>query len=462
MKARPILYAKTIDGVNIAYQVLGNGPVDLVYTLGMAGNFEIEFEPSWGVRFLDRLASFSRVILFDKRGTGLSDRVLGVPDFDKRADDLRAVLDAAGSDRAVLVGNRGGGSLGAFYAAVHPERVLALVLYNSWARTAWAPDYPVGSSKEELEAWRGEIEAHWGSDEMAERFLENVAPSHASDPEWVRWEARALRQGASPAAALAFDEFEQAIDVRSVLATVQAPTLVLSRSEAARARSADLAERIPGARHVHVPGEDWMPYAGDVDALLGEVERFVRSVSAEEATFERVLTTALFTDVVGSTEKAAESGDGAWTTLVERHHAAVRAMIGRYRGTEVDTAGDGFFATFDGPARAVRCAQAIVEAVRPMGLDIRAGIHTGEVEIIDDKVGGIAVNIGARVAGQARASEVLVSQTVKDLVTGSGLVFEDAGEHELKGVPDRWHLYRVIRHADPTAIELRSVFKTTQ
>jgi class 3 adenylate cyclase len=438
-----VRYAKTIDGVNIAYQIRGDGPVDLVYTLGMAGNFEIEFEAPWGVRFLERLATFSRVILFDKRGTGLSDRVLGAPDFDMRADDLRAVLDAAGSDRAVLVGNRGGASLCAFFAAMHPERVRALVLYNSWARTAWAADYPVGSSTEELGRWRREIEEHWGTEEMAKRFLENVAPAHADDPEWVRWEARALRHGASPAAALAFDAFEQAIDVRSVLGTVQAPTFVISRSEPARARSKDLAERIPGARHVHVAGDDWMPYAGDVEALLGEVDRFVRNVHAEESTFERVLTTVLFTDVVGSTERAAASGDGAWKALVERHHAAVRAMIGRYRGNEVDTAGDGFFATFDGPARAVRCARAIVEAVRPMGLEIRAGVHTGEVELIDDKVGGIAVNIGARVAGLARPSEVLASQTVKDLVVGSGLTFEDAGEHELKGVPDRWHLYRV-------------------
>jgi len=444
MEDPEIHYAKTVDGVSIAYEVRGDGPIDLVYTLGMAGNFEIEFEPPWGVRFLDRLASFSRVILFDKRGTGLSDRVLGVPDFDMRADDLRAVLDAAGSERAVLIGNRGGASLCAFFAAMHPERVLALVLYNSWARTMWAADYPVGSTKDELAGWRREIEQHWGTQELAKRFLKSVAPSRANDPEWVRWEARALRHGASPAAALAFDAFEQAIDVRSVLATVQAPTLVLSRSDAALARSIDLVERIPGARHVHVPGEDWMPYAGDVDALLGEVERFVRTVHAEEAAFERVLTTVLFTDVVGSTERAVESGDAAWKTLVERHHAAVRAMIGRYRGTEVDTAGDGFFATFDGPARAVRCALAIVEAVRPMDLEIRSGVHTGEVEIIDDKVGGIAVNIGARVAGRAQPSEVLVSQTVKDLVTGSGLLFEDTGEHELKGVPDPWHLFRVV------------------
>jgi len=443
MEAPDVQYAKTIDGVHIAYQVRGSGPVDLVYTLGMAGNFEIEFEPPWGVRFLERLTSFSRVILFDKRGTGLSDRVLGAPDFDMRADDLGAVLDSAGSDRAVLVGNRGGGSLAAFYAAMHPNRVLALVLYNSWARTAWAPDYTVGSSKQELSAWREEIADWWGTREMAKRFLESVSPLHADDAEWIRWEARALRHGASPGAALAFDEFEQAIDVRGVLQTVQAPTLVLSRSEAARARSADLAERIPGARHVHVPGEDWMPYAGDIDVLLGEIERFVQSVSAEQAAFERVLTTVLFTDVVGSTQRTADLGDGAWKALVQRHHAAVRAMLGRYRGTEMDTAGDGFFATFDGPARAVRCAQAIIEAVRPLGIDVRAGVHTGEVEIIDDKVGGIAVNIGARVAALAAPSEVLVSQTVKDLTSGSGLVFEEAGEHELKGVPNRWHLFRV-------------------
>jgi class 3 adenylate cyclase/pimeloyl-ACP methyl ester carboxylesterase len=443
----PIRYAETIDGVNIAYQVRGDGPVDLVYTLGMAGNFEIEFEAPWGVRFLDRLGSFSRVILFDKRGTGLSDRTLGAPDFDMRADDLRAVMDAAGSERAVLIGNRGGASLCAFFAAMHPERVLALVLYNSWARTAWASDYPVGTPKDELAGWRREIEDHWGTEEMATRFLENVAPSHADDRDWVRWEARSLRHGASPAAALAFDEFEQAIDVRSVLATVQAPTLVLSRSAAAHARGADLAGRIPGARYVHLPGEDWMPYSGDINALVGEMEHFVRSVSAEQSTFERVLTTVLFTDIVGSTGMTAASGDSAWKSLVERHHAAVRAMIGRYRGTEIDTAGDGFFATFDGPARAVRCALAIVEAVQPIGLEVRAGVHTGEVEVIDAKVGGIAVNIGARVASLAQPSAVLVSQTVRDLVTGSGLAFDDAGEHELRGVPGRWRLYQAAARA---------------
>ncbi len=438
-------YAKTVDDVNIAYQVRGEGPVDLVYIVGLAGNFEIEFEPAWGVRFLERLAAFSRVILFDKRGTGLSDRGVGAPDFDMRADDLRAVLDGVGSDRPVLFGDGDGGSLAALFAAMHPDRVLALVLYNSFARGSWAPDYPIGISEgRPHEEWRAELEERWGTDEMAKWWIEEGAPSHIGDPDWVRWLAKAMRHGASPAAALAFDEVEHETDVRSVLATVQAPTLVLSRSESAHARSADLAERIPGARHVRVPGKDWIPYAGNIDALIDQVERFVLSVSDEEAAFDRVLATVLFTDIVGSSEKAASMGDAAWRDLLERQHAVVRSMIGRYRGTEVDTAGDGFLATFDGPARGVRCAQAIAEAMRPLGLEVRAGLHTGEVETIDAKVGGLAVHIGARVGALAGPSQVLVSSTVKDLVAGSGLTFEDAGAHELKGIPDRWRLYRVI------------------
>jgi class 3 adenylate cyclase len=437
-------YAKTIDGVHIAYQVRGKEPLDLIYVIGFSGNIEVEFESSFGAHFLQRLAAFSRVILFDKRGTGLSDPVVGAPDFDMRADDLRAVLDSVGSDRAVLFGEGDGGSLAAFFAATHPDRVLALVLYNSAARAAWAPDYPFGSSKDEADEFRAEIEAQWGTDEMAKRWLAYGAPSHVEDPEWVRWLAKAMRHGASPAAALAYDEVNNENDIRGVLATVQAPTLVLSRTEPEHASAADLAERIPGARHVPLPGKDRFAYAGNIDALMDEVERFVRSVSEEEASYNRVLATVLFTDIVGSTAKATELGDRAWRDLLERHHAIVRAMIGRHRGTEVDTAGDGFLATFDGPARGVRCAQAIAEAMRPLGLEIRGGLHTGEVETIDGKVGGIAVHIGARVGALAGPSEILVSQTVKDLVAGSGLAFEDAGEHELKGVPDRWRLYRVV------------------
>jgi class 3 adenylate cyclase len=436
-------YVKTVDGVNIAYQVRGDGPVDLVYIIGEVGNFEIEFEPPWGVRFLERLSSFSRVILFDKRGTGLSDRVGGAPDFDMRADDLRAVLDAAGSDRAVLFGDGDGGSVAALFAAMHPDRVLALVLYNSWARTAWAPDYPMGWSKQDDEKWRADIDEDWGTEEFARRFASSSDPSHVGDPAFVRWKARAMRHAASPAAALAFEAVEMEIDIRSVLSSVQAPTLVVSRSTRAHARGADLADRIPGARYVQLPGRDWTPYAADIEPLVGEVERFVRSVSAEEATFDRVLATVLFTDIVRSTEKVAALGDRAWKHLLERHHATVRAMIGRYRGTEIDTAGDGFLVLFDGPARAVRCAQAIAEAVRPLALEIRSGLHMGEVELTAGGVHGIAVHIGARVSALAGPSEVLVSSTVKDVVAGSGLVFVDAGEHELNGVPDRWHLYRV-------------------
>jgi pimeloyl-ACP methyl ester carboxylesterase len=440
----PIRYAKTVDGVYIAYQVNGDGPIDLVYIMGFTGNFEVEFDSPWGRRFLDRLSSFSRVILFDKRGTGISDRVVGTPDLDARADDLRAVLDAVGSDRAVLFGDSEGGALAAFFAATHPDRVFALVLAGSAARVAWAPDYPFGTRNEDREAFRKGIVESWGSVESAKAFLADEAPSHANDPEWIDWVGRAERQSASPSAALAFEEVWFATDVRGVLPSVLAPTLVLSRAPDDHEPSRDLAQRIPGARHVQVPGKDHVPYAGDIEPLLSEVERFVQSVSAEEASFDRVLATVLFTDVIGSTVKATELGDAAWKDVLERHHAVVRAMIARYRGVEVDTAGDGFFATFDGPARGVRCALAISEAVQALGIEIRAGLHTGEVETIDGKIGGIAVHIGARVGALAGASEVLVSATVKDLVTGSGLNFEDAGEHELKGLPDRWHLYRVL------------------
>ncbi len=438
-------YAKTVDGVRIAYQVVGDGPVDLVYILGFSGNLEVEFENPASARFLELLSSFARVIVYDARGTGLSDRVLETSNLDMRADDLRAVLDATGSERAVLFGYSESGSIAAFFAATHPQRVLALVLYASAARWAWAPDYPFGRSKADQERIRMEDFEAWGSTELAESWIADEAPSHVGDPEWVRSVAKVMRHAGSPAAALTFQDVQFETDVRGILSSVQAPTLVLSRAPIDRERGADLAERVPGAKHVHLPGKDRMPYAGDVDALLGEVERFVRSVTAEEASFDRVLATVLFTDIVGSTERAAELGDTAWKELLERHHATVRAMIGRYRGTEVSTAGDGFLATFDGPARGVGCAQAITEAVGTLGLEVRAGLHTGEVESIDGKVGGIAVHIGARVGALAGPSEVLVSQTVKDLVAGSGLSFEDAGEYELKGVPDRWHLYRV-RH----------------
>jgi class 3 adenylate cyclase len=437
-------YTKTADGVHIAYQVRGEGPIDLVYVMGFVNNLEVALEHPVQARYLERLASFSRLILFDKRGTGLSDRHQ-TPDLDMRADDLRAVLDAVGSERAVLFGESEGGALVAFFAATHPHRVLALILYGTLARYAWAPDYPMGMKQEEYLARREEIASGWGTFQRAQGLVEEQAPSLAGDAEYIGWLAKLERHGASPAAALAFEDVWYRTDVRAVLGTVQAPTLVLCRKGAHEpSPSRDLADRIPGATYMEFPGRDYLPEAGNMDEILDAAEGFVQSIRAEETQISRVLATVLFTDIVDSTAKAAELRDVGWKDLVERHHRTVRAMIGRYRGREIDTAGDGFFAAFDGPARAVRCAQAIVEAVKPIGLEVRAGLHTGEVETIDGKVGGIAVMIGARAAALAAASEVIASSTVKDLTAGSGLVFEDAGEHELKGVPDRWHLYRVV------------------
>jgi class 3 adenylate cyclase len=440
-------YAKTIDGVHIAYQVRGDGPIDLVMIHGYAWNFEVQLENPATAAFTDRLASFSRLILFDKRGTGLSDRQQ-TPDLDMRADDLRAVLDAVGSERAVLWGMAEGGALATFFAAAHPDRVTALILYGSQARYAWAPDYPIGMKEDEYLAEREAIKRSWGTVEHARQWAEEEAPSVANDPDVLAWWAKAERYAASPAAALEFQDVWYATDVRGVLGSIQAPTLVLCRpgSDPLEAdASRDLVKGIPGAKYVELAGRDYaITIAGNTEDFFEAVERFLGSVRSEEAQIDRVLATVLLTDIVGSTQRAAELGDRAWRDFVDRHHQVVRAMLGRYRGLEVDTAGDGFFATFDGPARAVRCAMAIVDAVRSIGLEVRIGLHTGEVETIDNKVGGIAVSIGARVASHARSGEVLVSQTVKDLVVGSGIAFEDAGEHELKGVPDTWRLYRVI------------------
>jgi class 3 adenylate cyclase len=445
-------YAKTVDGVNIAYQVRGAGPVDVVYAMGWASNLEVELEGPRSGAYFGGLASFSRLILFDKRGSGLSDRDQ-TPDLEMRADDLRAVMDAVGSQRAVLLGDADGGALAAFFAATHPERVQALVLSGAYARAAWAPDYPIGTPEKAYLEDREDTARRWGSIELAQSWVDSEVPSLARDEDFVEWMAKSMRYGASPGAAVAFLDAWYAIDVRAVLGSVQAPTLVLSVPEygteqlamgVPTQQSEDLAKRIPGAKYATLPGRDFALEYVNPRPWLDAIEQFIRSVSADEAEFDRVLATVLFTDIVGSTGKAAELGDTAWQDLLNRHHEVVRAMIGRYRGREINTTGDGFLATFDGPARGVRCAQAIAEAAVALGLEIRAGMHTGEIQMNGDDIHGIAVHIGARVGALAAASEVLVSQTVKDLVAGSGLKFEDAGEHELKGVPDRWHLYRVV------------------
>ncbi len=357
-------YAKTIDGVHIAYQVRGEGPVDLVYIMGFASNFEVETEEPRAARFADRLSSFSRLILFDKRGSGLSDHHQ-TPDLEMRADDLRAVLDAVGSERAVLYGESEGGTLAAYFAATHPDRVSALVLYGSQARYAWAPDYPMGMTQETFLADQRSIARDWGTIEAARTWAEREAPSLANDEAYLRWSAKCIRYGASPAAALAFNEIRYGTDIRSILGSVQAPTLVMWRAAGDwgagdQQGSQFLADRIPGAKYVELPGNEYWPRAGNMDEFLDTVEGFVHSIRAEQASIDRVLATVLFTDIVGSTERAAALGDAEWKVLLERHHETVRAMIGRYRGTEIDTTGDGFLATFDGPARGVKCAQAIV------------------------------------------------------------------------------------------------------
>jgi pimeloyl-ACP methyl ester carboxylesterase len=444
-------YAKTADGVHIAYEVVGDGPVDIVFVMGWTSHIELMWEEPALARFLARLASFSRLILFDKRGMGLSDRVPEdrLPSLEVRMDDAQAVMDAVGSERAVVLGVSEGGPMASLFAATYPQRTIALVLFGTGACYKHAADYGwPGSTDEVFEQRLAESEQLWGTRGLAEQELrEWGAPTLADDDRAIDWLANYMRHAASPGAAIALARMNRGIDVRPALLAIHVPTLVLARDGDLAFSVGEtrwLADQIHGARFASFPGVDHFFWVGDQDQLLDAIEGFVAEVRDQEADLDRVLATVMFTDIVGSTAKAAELGDRGWGDLVERHHGAVRALLGRFRGKEVDTAGDGFFATFDGPARAVRCAQTIGDAVRDLGLEVRAGVHTGEVETIAGKVGGIAVNVGARIAALASPSEVLVSQTVRDLVSGSGLGFEDAGEHELKGIPDRWHLYRVL------------------
>jgi class 3 adenylate cyclase/pimeloyl-ACP methyl ester carboxylesterase len=435
-------YAKTADGVHIAYQVLGEGPVDLVYVGPGVTHLEYRWELPRYASYLRRIASFSRLLLFDRRGFGMSDPVPTdqLPNLETRMDDIRAVMDAVGSDRAVIYGASESGMLDLLFAATYPERSLALVIHGSYPSARWQPEAPWGWREDEFAERLAAIERSWGTEE----FVRLVFPWMGDDPELIRWFTTYIRRGASPGAMIAAARMEYETDVRDLLSAIHVPTLILHRIDDDPEANRYMAEHIPGAEYIALPGKEHIPYLGDQDSVLNEIERFVKSVTAEEASLDRVLATVLFTDIVGSTEKAAELGDREWARLLKEHHSTVRRVLARYRGTEVDTAGDGFFATFDGPARAIRCAQAIREAMTRLGLEVRAGLHTGECETVEDKVSGIAVVTGARVGAMAGPSEVLVSQTVKDLVAGSGLRFADAGEHELKGVPDRWRLYRVI------------------
>jgi pimeloyl-ACP methyl ester carboxylesterase len=447
VEAQRTHYAKSGD-VSIAYQVLGDGgPLDLVLVHGWVCTFHVGWERPQLARFYRRLASMGRLVLFDKRGTGLSDRVAGIAPLEERMDDVRAVLDAVGSQRAVLLGISEGGPMCALFAATYPERTAALVLLGTFARMRWAPDYPQGIT-EELVRQRLELYDKAWPEGVARQWVARTVPSLAEDEASLAWYVSWVMRGASPGAARQLWLMNYEIDVRPVLPSIGVPTLVVYREhEYLKDETRSMGEQIPAARLVALTGNEHLPWEGDQEPVVDEIERFLKQIR-DEAEPDRVLTTVLFTDVVGSTAKAAEIGDRAWGELLERHNTLARAYLGRFRGREVNTTGDGIFATFDGPARAVRCARAIAQAMRELGLQVRAGVHTGEVELADDSVRGIAVHVGARVAAQAQPGEVLVSQTVKDLVAGSGLAFDERGVTTLRGVPGKWRLYAV---AEPDA-----------
>jgi class 3 adenylate cyclase len=435
-------YAKSGD-LHIAYQVVGEGP-PLVVSDQWFGNVDAQWDFPPMERFLRSLASFSRLVLFDKRGTGLSDPVpmRAAPTLEEWMDDLRAVLDDAGVERTALLCGVGATYMGVLFAATYPERTTALVVVNGYARMARTPDYPWGRSQKELGDYVERVQRAWGNGAT----LDFLAPSMAEDDEIRRTYGRYERAWASPGAYAAFTSVREGNDVRQVLPSIRVPTLVIHRTDARfapRDGGRYIADRIAGARFVEVPGIDTYIWAGDIEPILGEVEEFVTG-SRRPLEADRVLATVLFTDIVGSTERAAELGDVAWKDLLAEHDELVRGEVRRFRGREIDTAGDGVLATFDGPARAIRCAESVRDGARGLGLDIRAGLHTGEVEMAGEKVRGIAVHIGARVSALAGPGEVLISNTVRDLVAGSGIQFEDRGPHALKGVSDEWRIFAVI------------------
>jgi class 3 adenylate cyclase len=441
-------YARSGD-VHIAYQVTGDGPFDVVYVPPFVSHVELAWEVPSSVKLIERLASFSRLIRFDKRGTGMSDRVEGVPTLETRMDDVRAVMDAAGSEQAAVLGASEGGPMSALFAATYPKRCWALVLYGTLASERPAPDYPWAASDEEFRAELDTIDG-WGTPQHARALAESLAPTSSKEDKAAL--ATLIRQSASPGAVAALTRMNRESDVRGILGAIRIPTLVLNRvgdHPYIVGGSRYLADHIPRAQHVEFPGVEHAISAGNSVEVLEEIEGFLKqSWDAhlhEESEPERVLSTVLFTDIVGSTAKAAELGDRGWRELLSEHHSVIRRELARGRGRELDTAGDGFFASFDGPARAIRCASRISEEVKQLGIDIRAGLHTGECEMIEGKVGGIAVHIGARVASQAGPGEVLVSSTVKDLVAGAGIEFSDRGAVELKGVPGEWRLFAVER-----------------
>jgi class 3 adenylate cyclase len=443
-----VRYARSGD-VTIAYQVVGDAPVDLIVGLPQISHLEVAWEGAEYARMFDRLSSFSRLMLFDKRGVGMSDRGVGVASLEERMDDIRAVLDAVGSERAVVFGASESGPMAILFAATYPERTTSLVVYGSNLCGGWRADNPVvtrqwptrAAYEQDIAGWEEGVRRDWGESTFSSAVL---APSRVGDPACREWLSRMARLGSSPASAIELVRMNREIDIRPVLPSVHVPTLVLHRGQDSAVPveyGRYLAAHIAEAKYVELPGVDHLPSVADMDLMVDEIEEFVTGVRRGPDP-DRVLLTVLFTDIAGSSERAARLGDRAWAQTLERHNALVRRELDRYRGREVDTAGDGFFAVFDGPARAVRCALEAERAAQSLGLEIRAGAHTGECELAGEAVRGVAVHVGARVAAQAGAGEVLVTSTVKDLAAGSGLSFQELGSRALKGIPGEWSLYR--------------------
>jgi class 3 adenylate cyclase/pimeloyl-ACP methyl ester carboxylesterase len=444
MQTPDVHYARSGD-VAIAYQAVGEGPVDIVFARGYAGDLLSSWDQPLLVRHILGLASLGRVLMLDKRGTGLSDRVREVPTLETRMDDLRAVMDDAGSERAVIWSGEEGARLAVLFAATYPERTAGLVMFDPSARGRRSPDYPWAPTDEEWRRQFTAIREGWGRREFLEELAYEWAPEAADDEAFRGWFVGHIRRSLSPGAALAFQRMMMEADVSDVLSAVRVPTTILYRTSQ-RGRAEYVARRLHGAELVELPGlRGIYTWAHDsAHELTMAATRTLVSRAVAETEPDRVLATVLFTDLVGATERAVQLGDGPWRGLLEEHHRSLRRELARFRGREVDMAGDGVFATFDGPARGILCARAILESARELGLDVRAGLHTGECEVLGDKVVGIAVHVGARVAAAAGPGEVLVSSTVRDLVAGSGLQFDDRGEHELKGVPESKRLFAVI------------------
>ena len=442
MEIPDIRYARSGD-VSIAYQVFGEGPDHVLIRL-WAGDLSSMWEQPLLARYFTRMADFSRVMIFDKRGMGMSDRAREVPTLEARMDDVRAVMDAAGSECAMLSGGGEGARMTALFAATYPERVSAVALVNPSARGLWSPDYPWAHTETEWRRLLRGVADGWGTQEFSDRLLHEQAPSVADDESFRAWWVTYLRRSLSPGAAVAFYRMMMESDVSDVLPLVRAPALVFHRDDE-RGAAEYFADRIPQSRRIELPGlrddHQWVR-PESVEIVFRETEKLIAKVG-HASDPERVLATVLFTDIVGSTERAVELGDSRWSDLLREHHTLVRRELARFRGREIDTAGDGFFASFDGPARAIRCACAIRNAVRTLGIELRSGLHTGECELVGDKPTGVAINTGARVAAKAAPGEVLVSRTVKDLVAGSGIEFEERGTHQLKGLAGEWQLYGV-------------------